>query len=308
MEATAMLFPGQGAQEVGMGRDLAAGSQAARELFARADAVLGYGLSKLCFEGPIEELTRTDRAQVAIYATSAAAILAAEEAGGLERSAIVATAGLSLGEYTALWFANAFSFEDGLRLVRIRGEAMQAASLAVKSGMVALVGADATTAAAVAADARGDGVLVVANLNAPGQVVLSGDWEACGRVSDAARAHGIRRAIPLNVAGAFHSPLMEPARQRLEQALLETPFLDPSIPVVCNVTAEPVTTADRVRTLLSEQVVKPVLWESSMLRIISDGCCRFLESPPGRTLAGMLRKIAPEALVSPLAVPAGKQE
>jgi [acyl-carrier-protein] S-malonyltransferase len=303
-----MLFPGQGAQELGMGRDLVASSGAARELFARADDALGYALSRLCLEGPIEDLTRTDRAQVAIYVTSAAAVLAAEESGALKRSAIVATAGLSLGEYTALWFADVFSFEDGLELVRVRGEAMQAASRAVKSGMVALLGADAAGATAIAADARGDGVLVVANLNAPGQVVLSGDWEACGRVPDAALAHGIRRALPLNVAGAFHSPLMEPARERLDQALLETTFRDPSIPVVSNVTAGPVTTAAEARKLLSEQLVRPVLWEASMRRILADGCARFIEAPPGRTLAGMLRKIAPEATVTPLAGRAGGQE
>lgn len=301
MKGTAILFPGQGAQEAGMGRAL--GSRAAREVFERADAVLGYSISALCRDGSAEELTRTEHAQAAIFVTSAAAVAEAEEAGTLDRSGIGAAAGLSLGEYTALWFAGAITFEDGVRLVRRRGVAMQAASEAVPSGMVSLIGADREVASRVADAARGDGVLVVANLNAPGQVVLSGDREACARVPEAAKSLGVRKALPLAVAGAFHSPLMEPARRDLERALEATAILAPRVPVYSNVTAAPVAEPSAVRSLLARQVVAPVLWEDSMRRMLADGFGPFVEPPPGKVLAGLMRRIAPEAEVRALSAP-----
>ena len=287
----AIIFPGQGAQSVGMGRSLCQAFPAARKTFEEADEILGFSLSKLCFEGPEEELLRTNNAQPAIFVTSVAAVRGLEEAGRLRRDDLSASAGLSLGEYTALWFAGSFSFEDGLRLVRLRGEAMQDASERAPSGMVSLIGADRTRAEAVAEVARGEGVLVVANLNAPGQVVLSGDLDACSRAVEAARAAGIRRAIPLKVAGAFHSPLMESARSRLEEALKSIPLRDASHPVYVNVLAEGVQEADRLRELLARQVTSPVLWEQSMRNMIASGIDTFLEPEPGKVLAGLLRKI-----------------
>ena len=295
-----VLFPGQGAQKVGMADELLDHHAAARELFDKADEVLGYSLSTLCREGPEEELTRTDRAQSAIYVTSAAAVVAAEAKGSFKCSTAVATAGLSLGEYTALWFAGALSFEDGLRLVHRRGSAMQAASEAVPSGMVSLLGADRPLAEKVCDQARGDGVLVVANLNSPGQVVVSGDQEACSRVPHIAKELGLRRAIPLKVAGAFHSPLMGPACKALESALVDTPITDPRIKVFSNVTGAPVGGADEIRDILAKQVVSPVLWENSMRAMLADGVNVFHEPPPGRTLAGMMKKIDRDADVNEL--------
>jgi len=295
-----LLFPGQGAQAVGMGKDLAEELPEARKTFAEADAILGYELSKLCLEGPMETLTRTNHAQAAIFVSSVATIRGLEAAGRFDRAAVKATAGLSLGEYTALWFAGCFSFEDGLRLVQIRGDAMQAASDAVPSGMMSLIGADREGAEKVCDLARQDGVLVVANLNAPGQVVISGDLEACGRAPAAAKEVGIRRALPLRVAGAFHSPLMEPARARLVAALDETSIEDPSLCIVSNVTAEPAPNADAIRKLLGDQVINPVLWEASMRRMAADGITSYLEPAPGTVLAGLMKKIDPGLTVSAL--------
>ncbi len=286
--ATAILFPGQGAQFPGMGKDFAAFAPEAARLFDEANDVLGYDIKSLCFEGPADQLTLTTHAQPAIYITSAAVTMAMSAAGRLGN--VGAAAGLSLGEYTALWFAGVFTFADGLRLVKRRGTAMQAASDFPPSGMVSLVGADRATAYRVADAARGGGVLVVANINAPGQIVLSGDKEACGRVPDAAKELGVRRAIPLQVAGAFHSPLMEPARAALLEALAATPMQDPRIPVVSNVTAKAVTSALDARRQLEAQVVAPVLWEDSMKELRSMGFTKFLEPAPGAVLTALLRK------------------
>lgn len=291
----AMLFPGQGAQFVGMGKELAGRSAPARRIFDRACEVLGYDIARICFEGPEEELTRTDRAQPAIYATSAAAVEDALASGRARRSEFGAAAGLSLGEYTALWFAGVLAFDDGLRLVQLRGEAMQRASEASPSGMVTLLGADRDLAERVCDLARGAGVLVVANLNSPGQVVVSGDRDALGRVPAAARDLGVRRTIPLKVAGAFHSPVMQPARDALVAALDGTPMADARIDVYANATGEPVRDGSVIRALLGDQVVRPVLWEASCRRMIADGIRGFLEPPPGSVLCGMMRKIEPEA-------------
>jgi [acyl-carrier-protein] S-malonyltransferase len=288
-----------------MGREFHDRISEVRELFEEADDVVGYGLTRLCFEGPIEELTRTDRAQPAIYLVAAAAVSGLAATGRLALDEVRAAAGLSLGEYTALWAAGAFSFADGLRLVQRRGTAMQSASEASPSGMVSLVGADRDVAERVCAAARGGGVLVVANLNAPGQVVVSGDLEACGRVPRVARELGVRRALPLKVAGAFHSPLMEPARRALEEALAETRIEAPRVPVYSNVTAEGVRDADSVRRLLALQVVSPVLWEDSIRKMLADGHDDFREPPPGRVLAGLMKKIAPQVTVAALSAESG---
>jgi len=283
-----------------MGRSAAAALPGTAATFELADDVLGYGLARLCFEGPLETLTRTDRAQTAIFVTSTAVVRGLEAADRLDRATIGAAAGLSLGEYTALWFAGALSFEDGLRLVDLRGRAMQEASEARPSGMVSLIGADRERAEEVCREAGDGDVLVVANLNAPGQVVVSGDVAACERVLADPRRFGVRRAVRLNVAGAFHSPVMEPARERLAAAVEDTPVEDPAIPVYGNVTAAPVTAAAEVRALLARQVVEPVLFEDSVRRMRADGVEGFLEPAPGRVLAGLVRKIDADAPVHAL--------
>jgi [acyl-carrier-protein] S-malonyltransferase len=247
--ARIILGPGQGAQVVGMGKSWYQASAEARAVFDQADQVLGdrlgAPLAKLCFEGPAERLNQTDVSQPAIYVTSVACwrgLLARTwEAGaekGVEEAGVIATAGLSLGEYTALHIAGAFGFEEGLELVVLRGRAMQDAAEATASGMVALIGADEAQAQAVCDEARGGDVLVCANFNAPGQVVISGSKGACERAVQAATAKGLR-ATALPVAGAFHSPLMAPAAARLGTALASTTIHPPRFPVMSNVTGRP---------------------------------------------------------------------
>lgn len=276
-----------------MGRDVAEKHPAARRVFDEANAVLGYDLAKLCFEGPSEELTLTTHAQPAIFTTSLAVVAVLRERAML--GDVQATAGLSLGEYTAVCFAGCLTFEDALRLVKRRGAAMQRAADATRSGMVSLLGADLATAEQIAEKARGGGVLVVANINAPGQIVLSGDLEACARVPEVAKELKVRRATPLQVAGAFHSPLMAPARTELEAALRDVPLRDARIPVVSNVTATGVTKATEIRTLLAQQLTSPVRWEESMHALAALGCTQFVEPAPGAVLSGLAKRILPTA-------------
>ncbi len=291
MAKTALLFPGQGAQKVGMAADFVEKFPAAREMFDRGNETLGYDITKLILEGPDADLTQTRYCQPAIYLTGAAIVSVLESEGKLERSDIACTAGLSLGEYTALYFAQVFTFEEGLTLVARRGEAMQEASDAPPSGMVSLVGADLEKATAVAAEAAGDDVLVVANLLSPGQVVLSGTKMACARVPEIAKSHGIRRAIPLKVAGAFHSPLMASAASKLKNVLDGMDLKDPTIPVAGNVTGKFMTEAKEIRLALERQVVEPVLWQHAMGAMIEDGVEKFIEPGPGAVLSGLMRKI-----------------
>lgn len=291
MTKIAVLFPGQGAQKVGMGADFAARFPASREFFDRADEVLGMPLSRLCFEGPEADLTLTKNCQPAIYVASAAIMAALEGAGVLKRSDVVAVAGLSLGEYTALYYAGALSFEDGLRLVARRGAYMQEASDAPPSGMVSLLGADLAQAEAIAAAAGRGEVLVVANILSPGQIVLSGTKAALERVPEVAKAHGVRRALPLTVAGAFHSPLMQPAATRLMEELGRTTLTRPTIPVYGNVTGKALTDVAEIRSNLGAQVVRPVLWQQSMTAIGALGIDLYVEPGPGKVLAGLLKKI-----------------
>ena len=296
MSHKALLFPGQGAQKVGMGVDFVEKSALAREFFERADATLGYSLSSLIIEGPAEDLTLTKHCQPAIYLTSAAIVAVLEAEGHLKREEIVCTAGLSLGEYTALYYAGVFSFEEGLRLVAARGQAMQKASDLNKSGMVSLMGADESKAQAVADAARGDDVLVVANLLSPGQIVLSGTIDACKRVPEIAKSMGVRRAIALNVAGAFHSPVMAPAAAALKAELASVDFKSPSIPVVVNVSGEFSSDAHELRSALERQIVEAVRWQQSMTKILAQGTRAFVEPGPGKVLSGLMRKIDKEAI------------
>jgi [acyl-carrier-protein] S-malonyltransferase len=290
--STGILCPGQGAQRVGMGVDWAERSPAAAAAFQSASEVLGFDLLALCREGPAEQLTRTDVQQPAILTTSAACLAAVEEAGDLDASQAGCALGLSLGEYTALYAAGVLALEDAIRLVRLRGEAMQDASESPPSGMTSILGASREEADAICADATRDGgVCVVANLNAPSQVVISGDKPALDRAESIAKERGFRRMIRLDVAGAFHSPLMEPAREQLEKAIAETEFSTPRMPVICNATAEPSTDPAVLRDNLVRQLTSPVLFEASIRRAMADGVARFVELSPGRVLTGLVKKV-----------------
>lgn len=289
MGPSILLCPGQGAQAVGMGRAWRDSSPAAAEVFALADRIVGdrfdRPLSELCFAGPEAVLNRTDAAQPAIYVTSVACFRA------MGAGAIEATAGLSLGEYTALHLAGAFSFEDGLELVLVRGRAMQDAAEAVASGMVALIGAEKDQAIQICEAACKGQVLVPANFNAPGQIVISGETAACDRAVAVAAEMGLR-AAKLPVAGAFHSPLMAPAAERLSKALAGATIRTPACPVMSNVTGSPhEPSADSIRARLVEQLTRPVSWVE---------CCQWLaahargevhELAPGKVLAGLMRRI-----------------
>lgn len=286
-----------------MGADFAERSAAAGAVFERADAVLGFPLSRLCFRGPLEELTRTDVAQPAIYACSLAVLAALEERLGAPLQPLLA-AGLSLGEYTALAAADALDFADGLRLVRLRGEAMQAASEALPSGMTSVLGLDRARLERLCAEVAAETgkICQVANLNAPAMTVASGETEALDLLEARAAAAGARRATRLAVAGAFHSEVMRPAARRLRAALEAVEFRPPRCPVWQNATGRPESDPAALRENLAAQLTAPVLWEDSFRGMAAAAAgAPFLEPAPGRVLAGLARKIAPEARVLSLA-------
>ncbi|MBS0189857.1 MAG: ACP S-malonyltransferase [Phycisphaerales bacterium] len=302
-----ILCPGQGAQAVGMDKAFFGQSPEARAVFEQADSILGASLgsklSTLCFEGPAERLNQTDASQPAIFTTSIAcyAALKAQWNYGNGEAPIAAAAGLSLGEYTALTIGGAMSFEDGLKLVALRGRAMQDAAEASQGGMVALIGADEAQALQVCEKARGGDVLVCANFNAPGQIVLSGSKSACDRAGPIASELGLR-ATALVVAGAFHSPLMKPAADRLHDALEKTSIRAPRCPVFANVTAAPHEAEPAgIRRRLVEQLTSPVRWAQSCAAIAAQqgGKAEFHELAPGRTLAGLYRRIDKNIKVLP---------
>jgi [acyl-carrier-protein] S-malonyltransferase len=294
----AALFPGQGAQFPGMGREIAARFPAARALFERADAVLGFPLARVLFEGSEEEVGRTDICQPGIFLVSAAVMEALRERHGLRREAFSCAAGLSLGEYTALWFAGALGFDDGLRLTRARGRAMQEASEATPSGMAAVLGLDRAGCEEACSRARHLGPVVVANLNAPGQVVVSGARAALEKAGEEARALGAKRVLPLKVAGAFHSPVMEPAAAILRAALDRAVVADPLLPVYANSTAAPVRSAAEVRAALGRQITAPVLFQATLEAMAAAGVTAAVEPAPGRVLAGFAKKAAPGIAVA----------
>lgn len=286
----AILFPGQGAQFAGMGRDWCEAFPVARETFEEADRILGFPLSAKCWDAG-DEVHRTDVAQPGIFTTSVAIVRALERHQGLDRTQAAMVAGLSLGEYTALWAAESLAFEDGLRLVRLRGEAMQRASESVRSSMVSLMGATESQAQALAAVGAAHGTCQVANLNAPGQVIVSGELAALDALEAAAKDHGVRRTRRLVVAGGFHSECMRSAAVTLEAALKDVRIAPPRVPFVSNVTALPTDDPERIRAQLAEQVCAPVLWERSLRWALARGIRRYLEPGPGEVLAGLLRKV-----------------
>ncbi len=289
MTLSAAVFPGQGAQAVGMGRDVFDSSPKARAVFERANGLLGFDLARLCFDGPAEELEKTDIQQPAIFTVSVALWEAFVEAGG-RRDLFCRAGGLSLGEYTALHVAGAMGFDDALRLVRRRGELMQAAAEATESGMVSLVGADEQVANDLCSKVREQEILVPANFNCPGQIVIAGHQSACDRAVEAAEAFGCR-AVALAVAGAFHTPLMASAADGLTSVLAETEIVTPVLPVVANVDGTYHDSPDSIRASLIKQLTHPVRWQRCIERMISDGTERFVEVGPGRVLSGLMRKI-----------------
>jgi [acyl-carrier-protein] S-malonyltransferase len=290
MPKTAILFPGQGAQSVGMGKTVLETVPAARALFDEAKTILGYDLADICLNGPAERLNSTVVSQPAIFVGSLAALEVLKTSDPAAIESCVATAGLSLGEYTALVFAGAMSFHDGLKLVQRRGEVMQAAADATPSGMVSILGPERAQVEEIVAAAGVDGFIQVANLLCPGNTVVSGTKAACATAQKIAEEKGAR-TIALSVAGAFHTPIMKPADEQLAKALESVEMKAPRVPVWSNVDARPHTDPAEIRSLLVRQVLQPVLWEETMRQLLAQGVEQFHEIGPGRVLAGLLKRV-----------------
>lgn len=283
----ACVFPGQGAQKVGMGRQLAAEFPICRETFAQADAALGEPLSRLCFDGPEDRLLLTENTQPAILAMSVAVYRLARSRGLVPAFA----AGHSLGEYSAHVAAGTLSYEDALRTVRRRGRYMQEAVPVGEGAMAAVLGLDEGAVAAACEEARVVGIVTPANLNAPGQVVIAGETAAVARAGELAKKRGAKRVIALAVSAPFHCPLMKPAEERLAPELRALAVHDPAVPVVANVDAEPKRDGGSAIEALIRQVSSPVRWEAVVRRLIAEGVRTFVELGPGTVLAGLIRKI-----------------
>ena len=291
MSKTALLFAGQGAQVVGMGRDLAEQFPAARAWFDRANAALGYDLASICFTGPEAELIKTENAQPGIFLVSWVAFeLLKERVPALK---FEATAGLSLGEFTALAAAGVMTFDDAIRVVRQRGRFMQEACEATQGGMAAIIGLDEAATREVCAQAG----VELANLNCPGQIVISGAADKMNAACELAKAKGAKRALPLNVAGAYHSALMAGAQPKLREALAAMHIAIPMVPVISNVTAQPHASPPDIHHRLVDQVTSSVRWEESMRYLLAQGFTRFIELGPGAALAGFMKRIDKAAQV-----------
>ncbi len=291
MPKIAFLFPGQGAQTVGMGKELYAQLPAAKALFDQANEILGIDLAKICFDGPAEALEATDISQPAIFVASLAALEDLKSRAPEVLAGCKGAAGLSLGEYTALTFAGSLDFETGLRVVRARGKAMQAAALASPSGMTSILGLDEHAVDELCKRFSGEAKIWKANLLGPGNIVVSGHKEALALLEPIATELGASRVFPLAVAGAFHSPLMKPADEILADALAKSTVKPSSMPVYSNVTAAPHEEPDSIRRKLADQVTSGVLWEALMRRMLADGFDAFYEIGPGRVLTGLLKRI-----------------
>ncbi len=304
MSGTAYVFPGQGSQRVGMGRALASAFPEARAVFEEADDTLGFSLSGLCFDGPEDELQLTANTQPAIVAMSVA-VLRCYGAQSPPPEAPAFVAGHSLGEYSALVAAGALELADALRLVRARGRAMQRAVPVGEGAMAAILGLSEEDTAAASARAASEtgGVCQLANLNAPGQIVIAGAAAAVERATELASEAGARRAIPLPVSAPFHCALMAPAREAMEPLIREVPMADPQVPVVCNVDAAAVTTAAAARDALVRQIDGAVRWSESVALMASRGVERLVEIGPGKVLSGLARRIERRLKVRAIAAP-----
>ncbi len=290
-DKVAYIFPGQGAQLVGMGKDFYASEPIAKEIFDKADAITGYALSQICFEGTEDKLNLTTISQPAIFVMSVA-VLEVLKAKGLLKSANV-TAGLSLGEYTALYAAGVISFEDGLKLVQKRGQAMQAAADASKGSMVSIIGLEADVVEKLCVEASGGELLSCANFNCPGQIVITGAVDACKRALGLAEKYGAMKAIELKVAGAFHSEMMKPAADELKQAIAQSKINEPKdIAVIANVNAEYYKNKDEISQGLVKQLTGAVLWQKCMEKLLANGVAKFYEIGPNKVLTGLMRRIS----------------
>ncbi len=290
MSKTAFLFPGQGAQLVGMGADIVQAFPAAAELFGKANRIVGFDLQSLCFNGPQDKLSSTDISQPAIFVVSAALLRLMKEMAPSLKPQV--TAGLSMGEYTALYAAGLVSFEDALKLVLRRGQAMQAAANASQGGMVSIMGLDEPQLRQLCAEASQGQLLVPVNFNCPGQIVVSGAIEACQRAVELAPKYGAIKAVPLVVAGAFHTEMMAHAAKTLAEALAGCPLKNPGdIQVIANISAEYYISAEQIRQGLVRQLVEPILWQKCMERLMTDGVEKFYEIGPNRVLTGLMKRI-----------------
>ena len=295
----AFVFPGQGSQHVGMGKALFDVSDTARRVFRQADEILGFALSKLCFEGPEAELNDTINAQPAILTVSVACLHALHErwqALGL----VVApqyVAGHSLGEFTALYAADVIDFEAALRLVRERGRLMKANGADRPGGMLAVLGLEPDVVQRLVDEASTEGIITVANANSPGQLVLSGEPAALERAAELARARGATRVVRLPISIASHSPLMARAAAQFAELVARLPLRQPRVPVVANITGQILTSADEVRRELADHILKPVQWTSSVIEMVRRGSAEFLEIGPGQVLSGLIRRISAEVQV-----------
>ncbi len=288
---TAFLFPGQGAQIVGMGKDVAGAFPVAANIFEKANKIVGFDLTDICFNGPAEELNKTKISQPAIFTVSAA-ILEVFKTEKSDAPLPDVTAGLSMGEYTALYAAGRISFEEGLKLVQKRGQAMQAAADASNGSMVSILGLDEEKVAQLCDKASEGALLKGVNFNCPGQIVISGDVEACKRAVDLAEEFGAIKAIPLKVAGAFHTAFMDPAANNLEKALKDSYIADSSdVKVLANVDAAYYNTPEQIISGLVRQLVDPILWQKCMETLLAEGVEDFYEIGPNRVLSGLMRRI-----------------
>jgi [acyl-carrier-protein] S-malonyltransferase len=285
MVKTAYIFPGQGSQYVGMGKDIYDANTVAKSFFDKADTILGFSISKICFEGPKEELKQTKNTQPAIFLHSMVLFHL------MNKTKFDMAAGHSLGEYSALVATGALTFENGLKLVRLRGELMQRAGTEQHGTMAALVGIDPKTVNAICDEASTAGIVQAANFNSPGQIVISGSITGVRKAMELAKTQGAKIVKELSVSGAFHSPLMKSAQTELKTALDKTEVHDTAVPVYANVTARPMHHADEIRNLLFRQLTSPVRWEESVANMITDGATTFTEIGPSKVLQGLVKRI-----------------